>query len=89
MGRYFKTDSYILKSDKNLQEFKILPFKNVAREGVNFVPHKIQTGDRLDNLAYDYFGDPKKYYLIMDYNDLLCPFDLLDYVGDYLRIPIL
>lgn len=56
--------------------------------------HLVHQGDRLDLLAYRYYGDPTKWWVVADANrDLLpveqLPFALLegDMVGAYLKIP--
>lgn len=61
--------------------------RNIKRDITSFINHRIVMGDRIDLLAEKYYGDPTKYWIIMDYNDLLCPFDLTNYAGDYLKIP--
>lgn len=48
--------------------------------------HRVVAGDRLDQLAERYYGDPLKYWLICDANDALYPEDLL-VPGRVLRIP--
>lgn len=42
------------------------------------VEHVVSEGDRLDLLAHRFYGDPIKYWLILDANpDVLNPFQLL------------
>ena len=47
--------------------------------------HIVQTGDRIDLLAYRYLGDPSLWWVICDYNDIFFPLELA--VGTALRIP--
>ena len=47
--------------------------------------HVVQSGDRIDLLAYRYLGDPTLWWVICDYNDIFCPLDLE--LGTTLRIP--
>ena len=39
--------------------------------------HIVKEGDRLDLLAYTYYGDPTKFWLICDANQAMFPPDLL------------
>jgi nucleoid-associated protein YgaU len=62
----------------------------VAREiapAAHVVLHVVTEGERLDHIAAKYYGDPTKYWLILDANlDVFNPFDLLT-PGRQLRIP--
>jgi nucleoid-associated protein YgaU len=42
------------------------------------VRHTVQAGERLDLLAFRYYGNPQKFWLIADANDALDPEDLLE-----------
>jgi nucleoid-associated protein YgaU len=48
--------------------------------------HVVQAGDRLDLLAWRYFGDPLQYWRIVDANPTLRPEELLE-TGRVLSIP--
>ncbi len=48
--------------------------------------HRVVLGERLDQLAHRYYGDPLKFWLICDANDALFPEDLM-VPGKVLRIP--
>lgn len=48
--------------------------------------HRVEAGDRLDLLAYRYFGDPLQYWRIVDANPTIAPESLLE-VGRVLSIP--
>jgi nucleoid-associated protein YgaU len=49
--------------------------------------HVVSDGDRLDLLAHRFYGDPTKYWLILDANpDVLNPFQLLQ-AGRRILIP--
>lgn len=48
--------------------------------------HTVLQGDRLDNLAARYVGDPEQFWRICDANDVLRPEELTDEVGRTLRI---
>ncbi len=38
----------------------------------------VKEGDRLDLLAYRFYGDPTKFWLICDANQPMFPFELMD-----------
>ena len=48
--------------------------------------HPVVEGDRLDNLAYQYLGDPEQYWRIADANAAMHPEELTAEVGRTLRI---
>jgi hypothetical protein len=50
--------------------------------------HRVVDGDRLDLLAYRYFGDPEQFWRICDGNAALWPDDLLAESGRTLSIPV-
>jgi hypothetical protein len=50
--------------------------------------HVVSAGDRLDNLAARYLGDPQQYWRIADANGAMRPDDLVDEAGRRLRITL-
>jgi hypothetical protein len=50
--------------------------------------HAVVDGDRLDNLAYRYLGDPEQYWRLCDANGALRPAALTEVVGRRLRITL-
>ena len=48
--------------------------------------HVVAQGDRLDNLAARYVGDPEQFWRICDANDAVRPEELLEEVGRVIRI---
>lgn len=48
---------------------------------------KIKTGQRIDNLAFQYLGDGRYWWAICLVNDLKTPFDTTLISGKLLRIP--
>lgn len=55
-------------------------------DGVDTVDHVLGAGDRLDLLAYRYYGDEEYWWVIALSNRILDPFSLV--VGTKLRIPV-
>ena len=50
--------------------------------------HTVAQGDRLDLVAYQYYGDPEQYWRICDGNNALRPDDLTEEPGIRLNIPL-
>ena len=50
--------------------------------------HRVSVGDRLDNLAYRYIGDPQKYWQICDANGAIRPEELTETVGRRIRLTL-
>jgi hypothetical protein len=50
------------------------------------VEHIVTEGDRLDNLAARYVGDPEQFWRICDANDVLRPEELTEEVGWTIKI---
>jgi hypothetical protein len=50
--------------------------------------HVVAEGDRLDNLAAHYLGDPEQFWRICDANVALRPAELTDEIGRRLRITL-
>ncbi|MDQ3318214.1 MAG: LysM domain-containing protein [Actinomycetota bacterium] len=48
--------------------------------------HTVAQGDRLDNLAARYVGDPEQFWRICDANGVLRPEELTEEVGRVVRI---
>lgn len=50
--------------------------------------HRVVEGDRLDNLAARYLGDPEQYWKLCDGNGTLRPDELVEAIGRSLRIAL-
>ena len=50
--------------------------------------HTVVSGDRLDNLAANYFGDAELYWRLADANGAIHPDELTETVGRRLRITL-
>lgn len=48
--------------------------------------HTVVQGDRLDNLAARYVGDPEQFWRICDANDIMRPEELTEEVGRTFKI---
>jgi hypothetical protein len=50
--------------------------------------HSVTQGDRLDNIAAKYLGDPELFWRIADANDAMRPEALVETIGRKLRITL-
>ena len=50
--------------------------------------HFVVQGDRLDNLAAKYLGDPEQFWRICDANGAIRPGELLEVIGDVIKITL-
>lgn len=48
--------------------------------------HSVVQGDRLDNIAAEYFGDPELVWRLCDANNIIRPDKLLEKIGSRIRI---
>ncbi len=50
--------------------------------------HTVVQGDRLDNLAARYLGDPEQYWKLCDASDAVRPDELIETIGRRLRVTL-
>lgn len=50
--------------------------------------HQVTQGDRMDNIAAKYLGDPEQFWRICDANAAMRPDELTETVGRWLRITL-
>jgi nucleoid-associated protein YgaU len=50
--------------------------------------HRVQQGDRLDNIAARYLGDPEQFWRLADANGVLRPDELTETVGSRIRVTL-
>jgi hypothetical protein len=50
--------------------------------------HRVQNGDRLDNIAAEYLGDPLQFWQLCDANDAVDPDELTREPGAVLKITL-
>ncbi|MGB3463170.1 LysM peptidoglycan-binding domain-containing protein [Rhodanobacter lindaniclasticus] len=50
--------------------------------------HRVVQGERLDNIAAQYLGDPEQFWRLCDANRALRPQELTDTIGRKLRITL-
>ena len=92
-SRYFDIATVKMElTDRNGQA-RVIAYKKrrfiPSVEGtVTIVEHLVAEGDRLDNIAARYLGDPLQFWRICDANPLLLPDELTDEPGDAIRIAL-
>jgi hypothetical protein len=52
------------------------------------VEHGVREGDRIDNIAAEYLGDPEQYWRICDANGAMRPEELTESIGSRIRITL-
>ena len=52
------------------------------------VEHRVQEGERLDQITAHYLGDPEQFWRVCDANDAIDPNELTDTVGQGIRITL-
>jgi hypothetical protein len=50
--------------------------------------HKVKTGERLDNITAQYFGDPEQFWRLCDANNAMDPEELTDATGRRITITL-
>jgi nucleoid-associated protein YgaU len=58
----------------------------VVPESSNDIQHTVKDGETLQNIAFRYYGDSGKWYIIAEANKILNPFKELE-MGTLIRIP--
>lgn len=58
----------------------------VVPESPNDIQHTVKDGETLQNIAFRYYGDSGKWYIIAEANKILNPFKELE-MGTLIRIP--
>jgi hypothetical protein len=55
-------------------------------DALTVIEHTVTQGDRLDNIAARYLGDPTAFWLVCDANNVMRPNDLTDAIGRVIKI---
>lgn len=58
----------------------------IVPESPNDIQHTVKYGETLQNIAFRYYGDSGKWYIIAEANKILNPFKELE-MGTLIRIP--
>jgi hypothetical protein len=59
-----------------------------SSDAVIIAEHRVEEGDRLDNVTAKYLGDPEQFWQVSDVNDAMRPDELTEEINRFLRIPM-
>lgn len=93
-SRYYRIpEANVIFKDGEGRERKIVykrrRFLPSVEDGGTLVEHTVIQGERLDNIAARYIGDPTQFWRICDANLILKPDELTDEVGRSIKIALL
>jgi nucleoid-associated protein YgaU len=84
-SRYYSVGNYVAKDARGNYN-KVKRMRRINNKLDKALTYVVKEGDRLDLLAYRFYGDPTKFWLICDANQSMFPFELLD-PGRRITIP--
>ena len=90
-SRYYGIETVEMTVGEDRGEPRVVSYKRrrIIPSGealATLVEHAVVEGDRLDNLAARYLGDPEQFWRICDANDAGRPQELTEKVGRVVRI---
>jgi hypothetical protein len=86
-SRYYRTEvAEIETSDGSKIVYLRRRFIPSANSLTVVAVHQVKEGDRLDNIAASYIGDPEQFWQIADANEAIKPEELTANVGEEVRI---
>ena len=90
-SRYYNIETAKMTVGNNGGEPRVVSYKRrrIIAPGetmTTLVEHTVVQGDRLDNLAARYVGDPEQFWRICDANDVLRPEELTEEIGRIIKI---
>jgi hypothetical protein len=74
------------RGEPRVVSYKMRRFVPSGATMTTLAEHTVDQGDRLDNLAARYVGDPEQFWRICDANNVLRPEELTEEVGRAVRI---
>ena len=77
-------NAYALKYNDG--EYSLEAKPPIVPESPNDIQHTVKDGETLQNIAFRYYGDSGKWYIIAEANKILNPFKELE-MGNLIRIP--
>jgi hypothetical protein len=90
-SRYYNIETAKMTVGNNGGEPRVVSYKRrriipPSETMTTLVEHTVVQGDRLDNLAARYVGDPEQFWRICDANDVLRPEELTEEIGRIIKI---
>lgn len=88
-SRYHKLDTALWRTPDG----RLVPYvrRRLVPPPENFetlTEHTVTQGDRIDNLAGRYLGDPEQFWRLCDANGAIRPAELTEKTGQRVRIPL-
>jgi nucleoid-associated protein YgaU len=75
-SRYEHVKDYVAVDARGNRN-RVKRIRRIPQQPEKALTYIVKEGDRLDLLAYAYYGDPTKFWLICDANQAMFPADLL------------
>lgn len=86
-SRYYSVGTETIElADKKSVVYLKRRFIPLAEELELITEHSLKTGDRLDNIAASYIGDPEQFWQVADANNAMKPEELTEEPGKKIRI---
>ena len=88
-SRYYGIDTAILEADdKNTIVYLRRRMVPPADRFSLLQEHTVTQAERLDNIAYQYLGDPERFWQICDANNAINPDELTEEPGKRIRVTL-
>ena len=88
-SRYYKIeDASYVHPDGTIVTYKRRRFSPAAESLPLLAEVKLEQSERLDLFAHRTLGDPLQFWRICDANNAIDPFDLSEFEGRRLRVPV-
>lgn len=72
---------------KGSQDVSVIVPSEQVPFSFNYISHMVAQGDRIDNISFQYYGDPTLWWRVADANPEVMYYDSL-VTGSILRIPV-
>jgi hypothetical protein len=79
--------SLYIEADGSVKPYLLRRFVPQSQGMVIVAEHLVVRGDRLDNIAARYLGDPEQFWRLCDANDVMQPTELTAVIGRRIKIP--
>jgi hypothetical protein len=88
-SRYFGIEiAKYLTADQREIAYLRRRFLPPSAGAIIFAEHRVEQGDRLDNVTAKFLGDPEQFWRLCDVNDAMRPDELTEEIGRWLKIPM-
>lgn len=88
-SRYYGIETKTFKSEDHLKRAYVKRRFIAQPESFELLQeHSVEQGDRLDNIAHQYLGDPELFWKICDSNAVLYPNRLTEEIGNIIKITL-